>query len=51
MGALGENGSNGALYPVRVNADGTLASSSGIYTSTLGISATGTPRLGANFTD
>ncbi|MET8324754.1 FG-GAP-like repeat-containing protein [Streptomyces sp. NPDC005181] len=51
VGALGENGSNGALYPVRVNADGTLASSSGIYTSTLGISATGTPRLGANFTD
>jgi hypothetical protein len=51
VGARGENGGNGALYPVKVNADGTLAASSGIYTSTLGISASGTPVLGTNFTD
>ncbi|MGY0485662.1 FG-GAP repeat protein [Streptomyces sp. WG-D5] len=51
IGAAGENGSNGAVYPVRFTATGTLAASSGLYTSTLGISATGTPRLGANFTD
>ncbi|MEV6698331.1 FG-GAP repeat protein [Streptomyces sp. NPDC051453] len=51
IGADGENGHNGAVYPVKVNADGTLAASSGIYTSTLGISASGTPGLGANFTD
>ncbi|MFF1354987.1 FG-GAP repeat protein [Streptomyces sp. NPDC058297] len=51
IGAAGENGSNGAVYPVKVKADGTLAASSGIYTSTLGISASGTPVLGANFTD
>ncbi|MGX1669786.1 hypothetical protein [Streptomyces sp. NPDC055400] len=48
---MGENGGNGAVYPVKVKADGTLAASSGIYTSTLGISASGTPALGANFTD
>ncbi|MFE6150172.1 FG-GAP repeat protein [Streptomyces sp. NPDC057889] len=51
IGAEGENGYNGAVYPVKVKADGTLAASSGIYTSTLGISASGTPSLGANFTD
>ncbi|MBO1333632.1 FG-GAP repeat protein [Streptomyces sp. VRA16 Mangrove soil] len=52
VGAAGENGSNGAVYPVYVNADGkTLTPSSALYTSTLGISASGTPRLGANFTD
>ncbi|MYW68781.1 VCBS repeat-containing protein [Streptomyces sp. SID8379] len=51
VGASGENGSNGAVYPVRINPDGTLAASSGLYTSTFGISASGTPRLGANFTD
>ncbi|MHC5262448.1 FG-GAP and VCBS repeat-containing protein [Streptomyces sp. UC4497] len=51
IGAAGENGLNGAVYPVKFKADGSLAASSGIYTSTLGVSATGTPRLGANFTD
>ncbi|MFB7710350.1 hypothetical protein [Streptomyces sp. NPDC056105] len=51
VGAEGENGHNGAVYPVKVKADGTLAASSGIYTSTLGISASGTPSLGGNFTD
>ncbi|MEV0317331.1 FG-GAP repeat protein [Streptomyces sp. NPDC050658] len=51
IGALGENGANGAVYALTSNADGTLSGSSGIYTSTAGISATGTPRLGANFAD
>ncbi|MEU6846694.1 FG-GAP and VCBS repeat-containing protein [Streptomyces sp. NPDC046716] len=51
IGTPGENG-NGAVYPVNIKADGTLsAAASGIYTSTFGISATGTPHLGANFTD
>ncbi|MEU5000152.1 FG-GAP repeat protein [Streptomyces sp. NPDC021622] len=51
IGALGENGANGAFYVLDSNADGTLTSGAGIYTSTVGISATGTPRLGSNFAD
>ncbi|MEU5955811.1 FG-GAP repeat protein [Streptomyces sp. NPDC047525] len=51
VGAYGENGSNGALYILDALPDGTLAGTSGVYTSTVGISATGTPRFGANFAD
>ncbi|MET7361135.1 VCBS repeat-containing protein [Streptomyces sp. NPDC005562] len=51
VGASGENGENGAIYPLTSKADGTLAGTSGVYTSTVGISATGRPRLGTNFAD
>ncbi|MGW1030152.1 FG-GAP and VCBS repeat-containing protein [Streptomyces sp. NPDC002577] len=51
IGAKGENGYNGAVYVLRSGTDGSLSGSSGIYTSTVGISASGTPLLGANFAD
>ncbi|MGW2345409.1 FG-GAP-like repeat-containing protein [Streptomyces sp. NPDC001661] len=51
VGANGENGFNGAVYALQSRTDGTLTSSAGIYTSTLGISATGQPQLGVNFAD
>ncbi|GAA3079907.1 FG-GAP-like repeat-containing protein [Streptomyces rectiviolaceus] len=51
VGAQGENGANGAFYILDALPDGTLAGTSGVYTSTVGISATGTPRLGTNFAD
>ncbi|MFM9371294.1 FG-GAP repeat protein [Streptomyces sp. Da 82-17] len=51
IGAVGENGGNGAVYALGSHADGSLSSTSGIYTSTVGISATGTPSFGGNFTD
>ncbi|MWA12456.1 VCBS repeat-containing protein [Streptomyces sp. BA2] len=51
VGAQGENGANGAFYTLDALPDGTLAGTSGAYTSTVGISATGTPRLGTNFAD
>lgn len=51
VGAYGENSTNGAFYPLLSKRDGTLSGASGVYTSTVGISATGTPRLGANFAD
>lgn len=51
VGAQGENGSNGAFYVLNAKTDGSVAGTSGIYTSTVGISATGTPRLGTNFAD
>ncbi|MGW0536997.1 FG-GAP repeat protein [Streptomyces sp. NPDC003032] len=51
VGAAGENGSNGALYLLDSKADGTLSGTAGVYTSTVGISGSGTPRLGANFAD
>ncbi|WP_369214577.1 FG-GAP and VCBS repeat-containing protein [Streptomyces flavofungini] len=51
VGALGENGGNGALYLLNSKPDGTLSGTSGVYTSTLGMSDAGTPRLGANFAD
>ncbi|MFF1380711.1 FG-GAP repeat protein [Streptomyces sp. NPDC058308] len=51
VGAFGENSGNGAFYPLTTKADGTFAGSAGVYTSTLGISATGTARLGVNFAD
>ncbi|MFS8200413.1 FG-GAP repeat domain-containing protein [Streptomyces sp. CWNU-52B] len=51
IGALGENAGNGAVYALRSNPSGTLTSSAGIYTSTVGIPGTGTPVLGANFAD
>ncbi|MEU5902409.1 FG-GAP-like repeat-containing protein [Streptomyces venezuelae] len=51
VGAYGENGTNGAFYPLISKQDGSLAGSAGVYTSTVGISATGTPRLGMNFAD
>ncbi|MYW68782.1 VCBS repeat-containing protein [Streptomyces sp. SID8379] len=51
IGASGENGDNGAVYALHSNTDGSLSSSGGIYTSTLGISTSGTPLLGSNFSD
>ncbi|MBM7168037.1 FG-GAP repeat protein [Streptomyces sp. G44] len=51
VGAAGENGQNGALYLVDSKADGTLSGGAGVYTSTVGISAAGTPRFGHNFAD
>ncbi|MFG2651718.1 FG-GAP-like repeat-containing protein [Streptomyces sp. NPDC048436] len=51
VGALGENGDNGAFYVLDALPDGTLAGTSGVYTSTVGIAASGTPRLGSNFAD
>ncbi|MFD8571404.1 FG-GAP and VCBS repeat-containing protein [Streptomyces sp. NPDC059639] len=51
VGASGENGDNGAVYALHSNTNDTLSSSAGIYTSTLGISTSGTPLLGQNFSD
>ncbi|MFK4065263.1 FG-GAP repeat protein [Streptomyces sp. NPDC029674] len=51
VGAYGENGGNGGFYPLTSKSDGSLTGSAGVYTSTVGISATGTPRLGMNFAD
>ncbi|MEU7578549.1 FG-GAP repeat protein [Streptomyces sp. NPDC041068] len=51
IGASGENAGNGALYLLDSRANGTLSGSSGVYTSTVGISGAGTPRFGANFAD
>ncbi|WAL96762.1 VCBS repeat-containing protein [Streptomyces sp. Je 1-369] len=51
VGAYGENGANGALYPLISGSDGTLTGATGVYTSTVGVSATGTPRLGMHFAD
>lgn len=51
VGAPGENGSNGAVYALRSNTNGTLTSPAGIYTSTVGISTSGTPMFGINFSD
>ncbi|MFE0174692.1 FG-GAP repeat protein [Streptomyces sp. NPDC059002] len=51
IGAYGENAGNGAVYVLDSLANGTLSGSTGVYTSTVGISGTGTPRFGANFAD
>ncbi|MFF9898895.1 FG-GAP repeat protein [Streptomyces longispororuber] len=51
LGAHGENGGNGAVYPLLSRPDGSLRGTTGIYTSTAAIPGTGTPRLGANFAD
>ncbi|MFD9076167.1 FG-GAP and VCBS repeat-containing protein [Streptomyces lasiicapitis] len=51
LGAHGENGGNGAVYPLIARADGTFKGTSGVYPSTAGLSGTRTPRLGANFAD
>lgn len=51
VGAYGENGSNGAVYVLGSLPDGSLAGTSGVYTSTVGVSSAGTPRFGANFAD
>ncbi|MFD4630687.1 FG-GAP repeat protein [Streptomyces sp. NPDC058284] len=51
VGSYGENGQNGAVYPLFSKANGTFAGSAGIYPSTVGISSAGTPRFGANFAD
>uniref|UniRef100_UPI003570FCCF FG-GAP repeat protein n=1 Tax=Streptomyces longispororuber TaxID=68230 RepID=UPI003570FCCF len=51
LGAYGENGGNGAVYPLLSGADGSLKGRSGIYPGTVGIPGTGTPRLGVNFAD
>ncbi|MGP3983874.1 VCBS repeat-containing protein [Streptomyces sp. KR80] len=50
IGASGENGWNGAVYAL--TSDGTTISSTGavsVYTSTVGVSASGTPLFGVNF--
>ncbi|MFH9069522.1 FG-GAP repeat protein [Streptomyces alboflavus] len=51
LGAVGENGGNGAVYPLLSRPSGTLTGTSGIYPGTANLSGTGTPRLGANFAD
>ncbi|MGW5734731.1 MULTISPECIES: FG-GAP repeat protein [Streptomyces] len=51
VGTQGENGSNGAVYTLDALPDGSLAGTSGTYTSTVGISSAGTPRFGTNFAD
>ncbi|WP_447038382.1 FG-GAP and VCBS repeat-containing protein [Streptomyces sp. DSM 118878] len=51
IGAFGENGANGALYLLGSKPSGALTGTSGVYTSTLGMSDSGTPRLGSNFAD
>lgn len=51
IGAGGENGDNGAVYALRSGSDGSLTAPSGIYTSTVGVSGSGTPLLGNNFAD
>ncbi|MFH9074047.1 FG-GAP-like repeat-containing protein [Streptomyces alboflavus] len=51
LGASGENGGNGAVYPLISRADGSLKGASGVYTSTAGISATGSPQFGFRFAD
>ncbi|MEU3736789.1 FG-GAP repeat protein [Streptomyces sp. NPDC032198] len=51
VGAMGENGLNGAVYILDALPDGSLAGTSGVYTSTVGISSAGTPRLGVGFAD
>lgn len=51
VGAMGENGGNGAVYALK--SDGSRVASSGgvsVYTSTVGVSASGTPYFGVNFT-
>ncbi|MCM2578379.1 FG-GAP-like repeat-containing protein [Streptomyces meridianus] len=50
VGASGENGGNGAVYAL--HSDGSRIAGSGgvsIYTSTVGVSTTGTPYFGVNF--
>ncbi|CAM5660515.1 VCBS repeat-containing protein OS=Streptomyces alboniger OX=132473 GN=CP975_18450 PE=4 SV=1 [Streptomyces alboniger] len=51
VGAAGENSGNGAFYVLDSKQSGALSGTSGVYTSTLGMSDAGTPRLGANFAD
>lgn len=51
VGANGENNHNGAVYSLHSNTDDTLSASAGIYTSTVGISATGASQFGVNFAD
>ncbi|OON74915.1 FG-GAP-like repeat-containing protein [Streptomyces tsukubensis] len=51
VGASGENEGNGAVYALRSGADGSLKAPAGIYVSTVGVSPSGTPSLGANFSD
>ena len=51
IGAMGENGFNGAVYALK--SDGTRIAEAGglsVYTSTVGVSASGTPVFGVNFT-
>ncbi|NGN64626.1 VCBS repeat-containing protein [Streptomyces sp. A7024] len=50
VGAYGENNGNGAVYALR--SDGTKISDTGavsVYTSSVGVSATGYPQFGGNF--
>ncbi|THC48263.1 VCBS repeat-containing protein [Streptomyces sp. A1499] len=51
VGASGENSGNGALYVLDAKQSGSLSGTSGVYTSTLGMSDAGSPSLGANFAD
>ncbi|MEV0125021.1 FG-GAP and VCBS repeat-containing protein [Streptomyces sp. NPDC050703] len=51
VGASGENSGNGALYVLDAGQNGSLSGTSGVYTSTLGMSDAGAPSLGANFAD
>ncbi|MEV0443179.1 FG-GAP and VCBS repeat-containing protein [Streptomyces spectabilis] len=51
LGAHGENGGNGAVYPLLSTAGGSFKGTSGIYPGTAGLPATGNPRLGSNFAD
>ncbi|MCC5032492.1 FG-GAP-like repeat-containing protein [Streptomyces sp. WAC 00631] len=49
VGAMGENGGNGAVYALKSNGSVIGGSGVSIYTSTVGVSASGSPVLGVNF--
>ncbi|KNE78897.1 MULTISPECIES: FG-GAP-like repeat-containing protein [Streptomyces] len=49
VGAMGENGGNGAVYALKSNGSVIGGSGVSIYTSTVGVSASGSPVFGVNF--
>ncbi|MER5494335.1 FG-GAP and VCBS repeat-containing protein [Streptomyces sp. NPDC002490] len=51
VGAVGEDGGNGAVYALRSQTNGTFTSPAGIYVTSVGVSTAGSPRLGNNFSD
>ncbi|MFF2852472.1 FG-GAP-like repeat-containing protein [Streptomyces sp. NPDC058001] len=51
VGAYGENDFNGAVYPLRSQANGTFTASGGVYPSAVGVSTAGRPGFGHNMSD